>query len=566
MKSIDATPQMESWIWNSNVLKYAGASGDDAEYRAGLSWSEFNQLISAGRITEECWVRWDGLATAGIRLGEFLNSEYFYESVGTVLTIPSEDHLHIYLDDGRIFPNTKVWGRKFPARGIQVKDIFSLEIDFSPSLIEFSASRKECWLTVLSGANNSGKSLLLKLLHQEIGSRSLLLGCDRFYHFSDLPYASDGFDYAGHYRSSIQQLYQRGSNTEKTNFPLQQVISNLPDERRAKLFEICTEKFGEKFEVRPRREDTKMTKYYVTVGGLELSQCSTGTRLFLLLLGALMSSEHGTVLIDEPELGLSPHLQRELAGIIFDEDLREELFPSIQSLFIATHRHHFLARGQLDANFVVQKAGSKVSLKQVMDTSTYHDLLLRMLGDDLGAFFMPKAIILVEGPSDKVFFERIFAEEFPGVELSIVNCGGDGRIAVFFNQLLALLPNFHCSPYRSRTFIILDAVNSVKDGAFTRAGIPSSNVVRLDKNGIEFYYPINFLAQVFGVAEALEDSIILSEETVTIGDVTKKKVEVAQEIVLKMKGEIPINDELTRKVLGPIRSMLNVRVLPDKVD
>jgi len=129
-----------------------------------------------------------------------------------------------------------------------------------------------------------------------------------------------------------------------------------------------------------------------------------------------------------------------------------------------------------------------------------------------------------------------------------------------------LLPNFHCSPYRSRTFIILDAVNSVKDGAFTRAGIPSSNVVRLDKNGIEFYYPINFLAQVFGVAEALEDSIILSEETVTIGDVTKKKVEVAQEIVLKMKGEIPINDELTRKVLGPIRSMLNVRVLPDKVD
>ena len=181
---------------------------------------------------------------------------------------------------------------------------------------------------------------------------------------------------------------------------------------------------------------------------------------------------------------------------------------------------------------------------------------MKMLGDDLSAFFLPQAIILVEGLSDQAFLRKILSLEFPNVELSIVDCGGEGNISKFFHQLLSLLPDFDHSPYRTRTLIVLDAANGAKDGSFTRSGLPTTHIARLKMNGIEYYYPRHLLAQVFGVAKVSEEEIILENENIKIGGVTKNKVKVAEQIVATLDSSVEVDDEILDKIIKPIRNML----------
>ena len=55
-------------------------------------------------------------------------------------------------------------------------------LQFEPGLDEFAKERAGTHLTVLSGGNNSGKSLVLKWLKQSMGKTSYMVGTNRFYH------------------------------------------------------------------------------------------------------------------------------------------------------------------------------------------------------------------------------------------------------------------------------------------------------------------------------------------------------------------------------------------------
>jgi hypothetical protein len=153
----------------------------------------------------------------------------------------------------------------------------------------------------------------------------------------------------------------------------------------------------------------------------------------------------------------------------------------------------------------------------------------------------------------------------PSQNISVVDCGGDGRIPSFFNQLLTLFPNFHKSPYRTRTLIVLDAANSVKDSAFTRSGIPSSNIVRLEKNGIEYYYPRELLQEAFGVALIKDSDIILKDERIIVGDISKKKIEVAEEVADRLKAYDQLHEELSLKILKSVTLMIGPRRILEAV-
>src|SRR5688572_30514128 len=60
------------------------------------------------------------------------------------------------------------------------------DLVMTPHPEEFARSRTGAALTVLSGANNSGKSLYLKLLRRSFGKQSYLAGVNRFYHVTQL--------------------------------------------------------------------------------------------------------------------------------------------------------------------------------------------------------------------------------------------------------------------------------------------------------------------------------------------------------------------------------------------
>src|SRR5262245_44037905 len=56
------------------------------------------------------------------------------------------------------------------------------DIEFVPSLQLFSQARANSPLTVLAGANNSGKSLTLRWLKSTLGRSAYFVGTNRFYH------------------------------------------------------------------------------------------------------------------------------------------------------------------------------------------------------------------------------------------------------------------------------------------------------------------------------------------------------------------------------------------------
>ena len=114
-----------------------------------------------------------------------------------------------------------------------------------------------------------------------------------------------------------------------------------------------------------------------------------------------MLPEYSVVLIDEPEIGLSPRLQNVLATMLYDHHARNDLFPNTQQFIISTHSHVFIDRSEISNNFVLHRNGKSVSIKSMESMSALHNLQLNMLGNDLRTLFLPEAIVLVEGPSDQ---------------------------------------------------------------------------------------------------------------------------------------------------------------------
>jgi hypothetical protein len=55
-------------------------------------------------------------------------------------------------------------------------------LEFDPPLEDFAKSPSGSASTVLSGGNNSGKSLVLKYLKSTMGKTAYMVGTNRFYH------------------------------------------------------------------------------------------------------------------------------------------------------------------------------------------------------------------------------------------------------------------------------------------------------------------------------------------------------------------------------------------------
>jgi hypothetical protein len=84
--------------------------------------------------------------------------------------------------------------------------------------------------------------------------------------------------------------------------------------------------------VKPEFENNEFSNRYVDIDGDSLSVTSSGTRLFLGILAALMDERFRVVALDEPELGLSPMLQSKLTPIIIDRGSRRAAIPAQPSL------------------------------------------------------------------------------------------------------------------------------------------------------------------------------------------------------------------------------------------
>lgn len=480
--------------------------------------------------------------------------EWFYadEEKGGWAGPITHDELDALRKEGKIESYTQVYNKHMPRQegpgwvGIPYSMVSRISVEFRPSVEEFYDSRKSKMTTILSGPNNCGKTLLLKKIFSLVGYGGYLIACSRFSHVSALNTRDrDEHEYRRYYDNFIQKLYSSQNNDENNELQLEKIITSLKDKQREKLFDICKDLLGNTFSLKRTDTENEFSPYYVDMDGENLRYGSSGTRLLLTLIGILLDENFTVILIDEPEIGLSPLIQTILARFLYDQEQRKKLFPHLRQLYIATHSHLFLDRCTFSNNYVVTKAGPDVSINPVQSIGDFHQLQFNMLGNDLESIFLPSSIIIVEGDSDVIFLSKVVQLHIPDRKVAIVRANGDGGVLEKLNIIKEAFGNLEKSPFRTRMFVVLDKRNSARLDRIEKQGVPKQNIIVWSKNGIEYYYPSDLVAQVFSCDISELEKFNLEDDTIEFNDISKTKKELAQLI----SGQITIEHSLDPEVL-----------------
>src|SRR5688572_8217250 len=108
---------------------------------------------------------------------------------------------------------------------------------FRPTLEAFASERAPQPYTVLSGGNNSGKSLALKWLKHTMGKTAYMVGTNRFYHVyhfsTGLRDPNEMEQFESQFRNNF---YSDQYNYENNYIDLNRIIIGLSDSQRRSLF------------------------------------------------------------------------------------------------------------------------------------------------------------------------------------------------------------------------------------------------------------------------------------------------------------------------------------------
>lgn len=429
------------------------------------------------------------------------------------------------------------------------------ELAFSPSVNEVLDQQRGRGITVFTGRNNSGKSAYLKKM--SVDRSKLYIGVNRFYSFHHLPlYQKNDLELDNWFSSMSMQSVQPYTNFEGSFFNFNTAITRLTDSRRATLFEVFEEIFGQRADVQSEAPENVFSNRFVAIDGESLSVTSSGTRLFLGILAALMDERFSVVAIDEPELGLSPVLQAKLAKVIVGKDGAERLLPHNPHIVISTHSHNFLDKINPTNNLVVNRRGNLITAERCSGLRELNEIQFRLLGNDLGSLFLPDAVLLVEGDTDKLYMSRVLELLLPNYRFVIESCGGD--IAARLQYWAAMTGDFQVSPYRQRTFVVYDSIKQAGlERICNRLGIPHEHRIEWSGNGIEFLYPPSLLSMIYRSPITDAATLNISGDRVSAGEVEYTKMELARMVAGMVGLDTALPEELGNKLIAPLRNALS---------
>lgn len=232
-------------------------------------------------------------------------------------------------------------------------------LTFIPNIHDIIPPGTTGTINVFTGTNNSGKSAYLKQIIDD--PCKLYIGVNRFYSFHHLSFYSDNTAELNNFFHNLESTKRQAfQNFEGAFFNANTALTRLTNDRRAVLFDTFSSLFGQKIEVLAENPSNEFSNRFVSVDGDSLSVTSSGTCLFLGLLAALMDERFNLVAIDEPELGLSPILQRRLSDVIMKPDFNERLFPHRPNIVLSTHSHLFLDKTRPNNNWIVTRNGTSI--------------------------------------------------------------------------------------------------------------------------------------------------------------------------------------------------------------
>lgn len=433
---------------------------------------------------------------------------------------------------------------------------FFKELEFDPPIEVLLPSSGKGHLAIFTGLNNSGKSAYLKTIVED--KTKLYIGVNRFYSFHHMSlYSNNEQEIDGWFNSTQHSMrYEQFQNFESSFFNCATALTRLTDQRRQLLFNTFEELFDTKICVEAEDPNNEFSNRYVSVGGDSLSVTSSGTRLFLGILAALMDERFSCVAIDEPELGLSPALQRKLADIILKGKSKAELMPHNPNIALSTHSHIFLDKQRPSNNLIVRRSGNIISARPCRDLSELRDVQFRLLGNDLGELLLPDAVVFVEGKTDKQFLEKVFDIKFPQIKIVVQECGGD--IAKRLTYWKDSLGDIQTSPYRDRTFVVYDSVKQPGlDRVIEAMGLPAKCSVEWTDNGIEYLYPARILADIYRQNITSSAALQITGDSVSFGgDISYKKSVLCEKVCEALSVQTVLPDELESKLLGPLRQSI----------
>lgn len=415
------------------------------------------------------------------------------------------------------------------SQSILYSQLSNNDVTFDPEPEAFLALRAGTQTTIFSGPNNSGKTFFLKHLYSFIGHNGYLVACNRFSHIDVLNSRErQESEHINRYNNFIYTFESAHMNTENNDLSLDQILTGLTDRQRTKLFRTAGDLLGNKFEMVRTDPSNSFSPFFVSMDGENLRYGSSGTRLLITLLGILLDEQFSTILLDEPEIGLSPRIQTRLARFLYDADQRADFCPHIKHLYVATHSHIFLDRNNYSNNFVVTKDGKQISARPIEATSHLHQLQFNMLGNELESLFLPSAIVIVEGESDVTFLNKVLELHLPGKRVAMVCAHGEGEIRHKLNFFKQAFGDVASSIYRSRLFVVLDKQISTSLDRMANQGVLVENIVTLSKNGVEYYYPKKLLANAFHCDEMDVSKISLESDPIDFRECRYSKKELAK--------------------------------------
>lgn len=432
------------------------------------------------------------------------------------------------------------------------KDIKPMQSHLVPPQISFSPASKKVFseiqqneLSILVWKNNSWKSLLLKQIKGKIWSWAHLIQVDRHQPFSMIPEYTPNEDEKEQLHSSFVSQMQQPQNSENIFVWLPQAIWKLHEDKVKILYQLMQSFFDiSKVESKNIKEWHPFSQKYIDCDGVNLSYMSSGFRLCIYLLAVMLDDGFDTVIIDEPELGISPELQYKLSDILINEQNRKHFFPHIKKLILATHSTIFLDTSSMQNNYMIQRNGNEISIKKTTDISELRNIHFFLLGNRFETLSLPSAIVLVEWKTDKQFIDFVFAKCFPSKKIN-VQFGDkwnwewwDEKIVPLAYRIANTL-DIQSSPYKTRTFVLMDAKNSTKKWKLITYWFDDDNVIEFTKNGIEYYYPSQIINEIFWKKWELE----IDGDYVKKGGISKTKDHLCNEVILRIDEKSKFNDE-----------------------
>lgn len=278
---------------------------------------------------------------------------------------------------------------------------------------------------------------------------------------------------------------------------------------------------------------------------------------------ALKLKNRTPIFIDEPELFLYPHAQKNFYRVLRNVSANET------QLFITTHSPNFISVEHFDEIFVVRKTKDKGTFinsaevnKFIMDfkartgrDATADDILIRYknayenTGDSFNAneAFFARKIILVEGQSEALCLPYLFCLiDFDYVKegSSVVRCGDKNEIDRFYRLYLEF--GIPC-------YIIFDGDSHLKGTPAESENI-SRNRAILSMLGVDSDYPDGKVHDLYlGFGKEFESHL---------GYTTTKK---GLDLFIELKSTITYNTQVPEWVSQVKEKVLTLKEYPDSV-